>query len=183
MDQREGDLRVPLGVSSPVRVALGLGSNLGDRAENLRFARREIGRFLEELRCSRVYETEPRHVTDQPPFLNACCVGKTTLAPEELLARCREVERAAGRTRGGERYGPRVLDVDILLYGGRRVERPGLRIPHPRMMERAFVLVPLSEVAGRWVHPELGATVEELASRVSREGVEPYGTGGTTGWG
>lgn len=154
-----------------VRVALGLGSNLGDRAAHLRFGRRELAGWVDGLRCSALYETEPREVTEQPPFLNACCVGRTSLAPEELLARCREVEAAAGRRPGGRRFGPRTLDIDLLLYGDRVVRGPGLEVPHPRMAERAFVLVPLAEVAPRWRHPAAGLTVGELARRVPRAGV------------
>lgn len=155
----------------PTPVALALGSNLGDRGRHLDFGRRELARSLAGMRCSAVYETEPREMPEQPPFLNACCVGATTLDPEALLARCKEVERRAGRPAGGPRYGPRVLDVDVLLFGDRVIEGPGIRVPHPRLEERPFVLVPLAEVAPGWVHPVAGVTVAELARRVGTEGV------------
>jgi 2-amino-4-hydroxy-6-hydroxymethyldihydropteridine diphosphokinase len=124
-----------------------------------------------------VYETEPLGRAEQPRFLNACCVGRTSVPAHEVLERCRALERAAGREPGGPRWGPRRLDIDLLLYGTEAIDRAGLRVPHPRMTERAFVLVPLSEVAGGWRHPTSGRTVAELADRVSREGVEPFGPG------
>lgn len=159
----------------PTPVALGLGSNLGDRLGSLRFARRELGRWLQGLCCSGVYETEPLGRADQPRFLNACCVGRTSLPAKEVLDRCRALERTAGREPGAPRWGPRRLDIDLLLYGTEVIDRAGLRVPHPRMAGRAFVLVPLSEVAGEWRHPTSGRTVAELADRISREGVEAFG--------
>lgn len=167
-----------------VRVALGLGSNLGDRVAHLRFGRRELARWVEGMRCSALYETEPREVTDQPSFLNACCAGRTSLRPEEVLSRCREIEAAAGRRREGRRFGPRTLDIDLLLYGDRVVRGPGLEVPHPRMADRAFVLVPLAEVAPEWLHPDAGVTVGELARRVSPAGVRRLeGAEGEGEWG
>lgn len=162
-------------------MALGLGSNLGARSAHLAFGRRELARWVDRLRCSAVYETEPREVTDQPPFLNACCVGLTSLAPAELLARCRDVEARAGRLPGGRRFGPRTLDIDLLLYGDRVIDEPGLRVPHPRMTERAFVLVPLAEVAPEWRHPVAGLAVAELARRVGDEGVRRLDADGRGG--
>lgn len=152
---------------------------MGNRREKLIFGRRSLASFVDELRCSRIYETEPRYETDQPPFLNACCVGRSHLPPAELLGRLKETERAAGRGPGGRPYGPRTLDLDLLLFGDRVVEAPGLRVPHPRMTERAFVLVPLAEVAASWVHPESGQTIGELAAEADPTGVEPA----RRGWG
>lgn len=162
---------------SPERVAVGLGSNRGDRAAHLRSARRRLSALLDALACSAAYETEPVGEAGSGPFLNMCCVGATTLAPADLLARLQELEEEAGRPAPGEagRSGARALDLDLLLYGNRRVEEPGLVVPHPRLAERAFVLAPLSEVAGGWRVPGLGATVAELARRVEHDGVDRVG--------
>lgn len=161
-----------------VPVAVGLGSNLGDRLAALAFAVEELGELLDDLRCSRVYETEPRHVRDQPRFLNMCCVGGTRLPPGDLLERLHAVEGEAGRRRGptsdGSRYGPRRLDLDLLLYGDRVLRRDGLTVPHPRMTERAFVLLPLGDVAPDWTHPVEDRTVRELAERLPDQGVRPF---------
>lgn len=126
---------------------------------------------LRDARVSSLYETDPVGVTDQPPFLNACCTGRTWLAPRELLARLKAIEAEAGRRPGGPRWGPRPLDLDILLYGDRIVQEPDLVIPHPRLAERAFALVPLAEIAPEWPVPGTGATVAELAARVAAEGL------------
>jgi 2-amino-4-hydroxy-6-hydroxymethyldihydropteridine diphosphokinase len=150
------------------RVALGLGSNVGDRLGHLKFAVRDLGRLLVRPSCSSVYESAPMYVAEQPEFLNACCVGATALGPPELLSTLQRIEREAGRRTGGTRYGARELDLDLLLYGDRVIARPGLRIPHPRMSERPFVLWPLAEVAGDWVHPETGLGIDEMAARLQR---------------
>lgn len=155
-----------------MRVAIALGSNLGDRSRNLDRGRAAIGRFLDELRCSSVYETAPRYLDSQPSFLNACVTGRSSLSPEEVLRRLQAAERETGRRAGGMRFGPRTLDLDLLLYGDRVIDRPGLRVPHPRLAERSFVLVPLAEIAAGWWHPELELTVGELAARIGSEGVE-----------
>lgn len=154
-------------------VAIGLGSNLGDRLARLRFAVVEMEKLFGDLRFSSVYETEPLHVTEQADFLNACCSGRTLLSPRALLRALQGIELAAGRD-VGTRYGPRTLDLDILLYGDEVIEGRGLRVPHPRMHERGFVLLPLLELLPEWKHPVLGHTVQELAEAVAREGVRPY---------
>lgn len=158
-----------------VHVAVGIGSNVGDRLASLRFAEQALRGLLEETRTSAVYETEPKEVTDQPRFLNACCVGRTDLPPRELLGALLELERRAGR-RAGPRYGPRTLDLDLLLYGTTVVEEPDLVVPHPRMRQRGFVLVPLAELVPGWEVPASrgfeAASVAQLASVTGEEGVQ-----------
>jgi 2-amino-4-hydroxy-6-hydroxymethyldihydropteridine diphosphokinase len=126
---------------------LGLGSNLGDRLANLRRAAAllETQDGLTVLRSSRVYETDPVAGPPQPEYLNAVLEAETSLSPRELLAACQRVEGALGRVRV-ERWGPRTMDVDVLTYDDETVDQPDLQIPHPRMHERGFVLVPLSEL-------------------------------------
>lgn len=125
---------------------LALGSNLGDRLQHLRSAARRLDATegVDVLRSSRVYETEPVG-PQQPAYLNAVIEVDTTLTPRELLGACRRVEDALGRVRA-ERWGPRTIDVDILVYDEQTVDEPDLVIPHPRMHERGFVLVPLGEL-------------------------------------
>ena len=156
---------------------LGLGTNLDDRWRNLREALRLLssGPGLRLLRCSQVYETEPWGVSEQPRFLNCVAEVASTLDPEALLVRCKEVEERLGRA-PGPRWGPRLIDVDILLYGAQAVELPHLEIPHPRLHLRAFALIPLAELAPSAVHPVLGRNIGELAQAAEgRDGVKPLG--------
>ena len=142
-------------------VYLGLGSNLGDREANLRRALELLSRSVTLERVSSIYETEPWGYSDQPSFLNCACAGGTSLGPRALLEAVKDVERVLGRQPSFPN-GPRTVDVDILFYGRRVISEPGLDVPHPRMVERAFVLVPLAEIAQGYVHPVLELTVEEL---------------------
>jgi 2-amino-4-hydroxy-6-hydroxymethyldihydropteridine diphosphokinase len=165
-------------VRRETRVAIGLGSNLGDRLANLDRGVRLLAdrRIATDIRISSVFETDPVGLVDQPGFLNACLCGRTRLRPMRLLAKLQDVERAAGRDRTGRPFGPRTLDLDILLYDDLILSDPELTIPHPRMRERAFVLVPLAEIAPEWEIPATGSgetveTVAALAGRVDREGV------------
>ena len=163
---------------SEITAYLGLGTNLGDRWSNLREALRLLasGPGLRLLRCSQVYETEPWGVTEQPRFLNCAAEVAATLEPEALLTRCKEVEERLGRL-PGPRWGPRLIDLDILLYGAQAVELPHLEIPHPRLHLRVFALIPLAELAAAAVHPGLGRSIGELAqSADGRDGVTPVGT-------
>jgi 2-amino-4-hydroxy-6-hydroxymethyldihydropteridine diphosphokinase len=137
---------------------IGLGSNLGDREENLR-------RALERLRplsVSAIRETDPVGITEQPRFLNAVAKLETDLRPRELLDRLLEIERDLGRDRSEEeRWGPRTIDVDLLLYGDETIDEPGLTVPHPRLAERRFVLEPLYELAPDLVLPD-GRAIKDL---------------------
>lgn len=130
----------------PVRAFIGLGSNMGDRLANLQEAVDRLGRVpgLRVRRTSRVYETDPVG-PPQPDYLNAVAQVETSLSARELLAACLAVERAMGRERR-ERWGPRNIDLDVLGYGREEIDEPGLVVPHPRMHERGFVMVPLLEV-------------------------------------
>ena len=141
------------------RVYVGLGANLGNREKSIRDAAAELG----ASRLSAIRETEPWGLTDQPRFLNAVAELETELTPRELLDRLLDVERALGRTRSGPRWGPRTIDLDLLLFGTRRIDEPGLKVPHPRLHERVFVLEPLAELAPDAVVPGLGKVSELLA--------------------
>jgi 2-amino-4-hydroxy-6-hydroxymethyldihydropteridine diphosphokinase len=129
-------------------VYIGLGSNLGDRAATIQAAldRLEADADIELVAVSSLRETDPVGFEDQPRFLNGAAALRTELGPRELLDRMLEVERGLGRVREGARYGPRTIDLDLLVYGDVVVDEPGLAIPHPRLQERVFVLEPLMEL-------------------------------------
>lgn len=126
---------------------LSVGSNMGDRGANLRFALKSLAERdgIQPLRGSAIYETSPWGPVAQENFLNACIELETSLSPDELLNVCQDIEHAAARSREVH-WGPRTLDIDILLYDDITIETPRLTIPHPRMKERMFVLVPLMEL-------------------------------------
>jgi 2-amino-4-hydroxy-6-hydroxymethyldihydropteridine diphosphokinase len=146
-------------------VFLGLGSNLGDRERHIETALSRLeGRGFHLSARSSLYLTEPVGGPPQGWFLNAAAQGETNLSPGALLDACLATEREAGRVRG-EPNGPRCLDVDILLYGDLVLHQNGLRLPHPRLHERRFVLVPLFELAPEVRHPVLGLSVSELVKR------------------
>jgi 2-amino-4-hydroxy-6-hydroxymethyldihydropteridine diphosphokinase len=137
---------------------------------------RRLEAVLDDLTMSDVYETAPVGIEAQPRFLNACVTGITLLPPRELLRALHGVEQKGGRVRQGPRFGPRTIDLDLLLYGDVIIDSADLTVPHPRMLDRAFVLVPLADVAGDWRVPGSSDSVRALATRVDAVGVRRLGT-------
>jgi 2-amino-4-hydroxy-6-hydroxymethyldihydropteridine diphosphokinase len=150
-------------------VYIALGSNVGDRAENLRLARERIDApDLRVLRASSIYETAPRDVENQPWFLNQVIECETDLFPRQLLGRLQKIERAMGRKRRTAK-GPREIDLDILLFGNAVVKAPELEVPHPRLAERRFVLEPLAELVPEKKHPGTRRTMREMLAAVANQ--------------
>lgn len=148
-------------------VYLGLGSNLGDRAQNLRHACDMLSPVATVDRLSPLYDTAPVGITDQPRFLNAVCRATTDLSPEDLLRFTKDIEQKLGR-RPGPPNSPRPVDIDILFYGDVVLHTPDLTIPHPRLAERAFVLAPLADIAPELIHPVTGKTVAQMLAELER---------------
>jgi 2-amino-4-hydroxy-6-hydroxymethyldihydropteridine diphosphokinase len=137
---------------------IGIGSNLDDPERQVRTAIDALGRLPRSTfaGASRLFRTAPWGKADQPAFVNAAAAVSTALPPRELLDALLAIERAHGRVRDGERWGPRVIDLDILVYGDARIDEPGLHVPHPHLGERAFVLLPLADLAPYLEIPGLG---------------------------
>lgn len=151
---------------------LSLGSNLGRREQNLRTAAEALGSVLLELRCSSVYETRPLYLLNQPRFLNMVVMGRCLLPPTALLGHTSGIEIQMGRNR--DNYvpkGPRVIDIDILIFGQEIVRDRELSIPHPRMKERQFVLIPLLELQPNLKDPETGRPLSESLYALEDQGV------------
>ena len=162
-------------MTSGLAAYLSLGSNLGDRRDNLQQAlelMEEAGIAIR--RRSSVYESAPQNYLDQPWFLNMAVEVETSLPPAELLSLLQSIERRLGRDRNlSVRFGPRSIDLDILLYGSLIVDTPGLVLPHPRMWERRFVLEPLSEIAPELVDPVSGRPLQEFLTLVADQPIRP----------
>lgn len=149
------------------KVYLGIGSNMGSREKFLQDALKMLrqSKGIRITSLSSIYETEPYGVTDQPAFLNGCIGLETWLSPQALLGRIHEIESALGRVREIH-WGPRTIDLDILLYDCDVIDTPDLHIPHIDMANRLFVLQPLSEIAGFYRHPVLGITIDEMLMKL-----------------
>jgi 2-amino-4-hydroxy-6-hydroxymethyldihydropteridine diphosphokinase len=152
---------------------LALGSNIGDRLQNLRTATAALPPQVIVRRASTIYETAPWGVLDQPDFLNQALEVETQLAPDELLAHLKEIEAILGREQT-IRYGPRRIDLDILFYDDLVLDQAGLQVPHPRLHERTFVLVPLADLAPDLRHPQTGQTVQEMLAQLDAADVKPF---------
>jgi 2-amino-4-hydroxy-6-hydroxymethyldihydropteridine diphosphokinase len=151
------------------RVAISLGSNLGNRREHLASAVGELGALIQNLRASEPIETEPHDVPDpQPPYLNMAATGETNLTPEALIARLLDIEKRGGRERRSPRAA-RTIDLDVILYGDRSISTPAVSVPHPRFRSRRFVLQPLAAIAPDWVDPVTGRTVQQLLDDLSEK--------------
>ena len=157
------------------RVFLGIGTNLGDRERNLQEALAVLSQKMEILKQSSVYQTAPWGYMDQPAFLNQVIEAQTDLSSLNLLGFLKDTEKQLGR-QANFRYGPRLIDLDILFYGNRIIQTPRLQVPHPRLTQRAFVLVPLAEIAPEFVHPQNKQTITQLlAALPDLGGVEKCG--------
>jgi 2-amino-4-hydroxy-6-hydroxymethyldihydropteridine diphosphokinase len=154
---------------------LALGTNLGNRTENLCAALDALAPSVVIRHLSPIYETPPWGLTDQPAFLNMVLHGETDLEPVALLHHLKELETVLGRV-PSIRWGPRLIDMDILFYDDLILDVPGLTIPHPRLHVRAFVLVPLADLAPDLIHPVLGKPVRDLLAAVDMTGVKRYGS-------
>jgi 2-amino-4-hydroxy-6-hydroxymethyldihydropteridine diphosphokinase len=150
------------GFKKYINVFLGLGSNQGDRNANLETAQRLIGQKIgKAARSSSLYETQPWGIAEQEPFYNKVIMINTTMDPRDILQAITEIERAMGRVKT-EKWGPRIIDIDILFYGRRVIRDKGLEVPHPELHQRMFVLVPMMEIAGEMEHPVFKQTIESL---------------------
>lgn len=151
-----------------VDVYIGIGSNLGDREGNVRKALEFLKENFTLVKVSSTYETEPMYIEEQNWFLNCVAKLETDLPPRELLSYLKDTERRIGRQKS-VRYGPRIIDLDILFYGKKVLRQNDLEIPHPKIHERPFVLIPLTEIEPDFVHPLHHKTVSELLSELNSD--------------
>jgi 2-amino-4-hydroxy-6-hydroxymethyldihydropteridine diphosphokinase len=154
-------------------VFIALGSNLGDRSKNLKSAIDAMKPAVQPIICSPVYETPPWGYLDQPKFLNQVVWAETDLSPVQLLDHLKGIEKQLGRVET-LRNGPRTVDLDILFYDDLVFDSPGLKIPHPRLVGRAFVLLPLAQIAPDLRHPQEGRTIQEMLAGESTAGITLY---------
>ncbi|NBX74477.1 MAG: 2-amino-4-hydroxy-6-hydroxymethyldihydropteridine diphosphokinase [Alphaproteobacteria bacterium] len=147
-------------------IILALGTNMGDRFNQLHRARQKIGAFFNIRHCSDIYETAPQYLTNQPMFLNAVMAGETALSPLDLLRACKHVEKELGRTTA-PRFGPRCIDVDVVMYGDAVMQCDELILPHPRMHERGFVLHPLCDILPNIMHPIHQKTIADMCHELA----------------
>lgn len=153
-------------------IAIALGANLGDRLAQLVAARQALADLLILTASSAIYETPPWGVVAQPSFLNAVCLGTTTRSPQALLEGLQAIETRLGRT-PTVRWGPRVVDLDLLVYDDLVCDDPVLTLPHPRLHERAFVIVPFAEIAPTLRHPILGTTLAQIKATLDTRSIQP----------
>jgi 2-amino-4-hydroxy-6-hydroxymethyldihydropteridine diphosphokinase len=162
-----------MNASRKVPIYIALGTNLWDRAANLQTALCLLPPLVEVLAQSTVYQTPPWGFEDQPDFLNQVLLAETSCSPLDLLAHLKQTETRVGR-KPTFRYGPRMVDLDILFYGDQILDLPGLQIPHPKLPERAFVLVPLADLNPDFVHPVIKKSIREILSQVDASGITRY---------
>jgi len=162
-----------MGIDQNELIYLSLGSNLGDRQKNLEAAERLLQPLVHVEQKSQIYETEPWGFQDQPKFLNQVLAVVTPLSPLELLAYLKDIEQAIGR-KPSFRFGPREVDIDILIYGNQIIDQESLVIPHARMSERSFVLVPLAEIAPDLFLPGSEISVTKLIESIDTSDVYPF---------
>jgi 2-amino-4-hydroxy-6-hydroxymethyldihydropteridine diphosphokinase len=159
---------------------LGLGSNIGDRLQNLQAAINALEPDVHPVECSPVYETPPWGYLDQPNFLNQVVKAETELSPGELLRYLKEIEKDLGR-QDSFLNGPRKIDLDIIFYDDAVIESPPITIPHPRMDDRGFVLLPLADLAPEFNHPVLDLSVQDMLAQVAVGDIEWFSPGGCEG--
>lgn len=152
---------------------IGLGSNLGDRLSFIKKAIAELDKIAAVGKRSKIYTTPPWGDTDQPTFLNACIELESALTAEELLSKLKNIEDSLGRTET-RKWGPRVIDLDLLFYGAETFESESLTIPHPELHNRAFVLKPLADIAGKFMHPVLKLSVHELLANIDSNEINEF---------
>ena len=140
-------------------IYLGLGSNLEDKEANLRYATEMLAPEIKVTKTSKVYETEPMYIEDQPKFLNMVVAATTELLAKEVFEKIKSIEKEMGEHEHNE---PRIIDIDLLFYGSEIINTPELTVPHPKIAERQFVLEPMADIAPEFIHPVLNVTIAEL---------------------